>query len=42
MPAAHEPIDFVYEATGYAKHAFESIDALAPNGVAALLGIPED
>ncbi len=21
MPAAHEPIDFVYEATGYAKHA---------------------
>ena len=42
MPAAHEPIDLVYEATGYAKHAFGSIDALAPNGVAALLGIPED
>jgi threonine dehydrogenase-like Zn-dependent dehydrogenase len=42
MPGAHEPIDFIYEATGYAKHAFESIDTLAPNGVAALLGIPED
>ncbi|SFF98737.1 Threonine dehydrogenase [Halopelagius inordinatus] len=36
----HEPMDFVYEATGYAKHAFESIEALAPNGVAALLGVP--
>ncbi|RDI71012.1 glucose 1-dehydrogenase [Halopelagius longus] len=36
----HEPMDFVYEATGYAKHAFESVDALAPNGVAALLGVP--
>jgi threonine dehydrogenase-like Zn-dependent dehydrogenase len=42
MPTAHEPVDFIYEATGYAKHAFESIDALAPNGVAALLGIPEN
>lgn len=38
----HEPVDFVYEATGYAKHAFESIEALAPNGVGALLGIPND
>ncbi|WP_435345234.1 glucose 1-dehydrogenase [Haloarchaeobius sp. HRN-SO-5] len=38
----HEPVDFVYEATGYAKHAFETIEALAPNGVGALLGVPTD
>lgn len=38
---AHEAVDFLYEATGYAPHAFEAIEALAPNGVAALLGIPE-
>jgi len=37
---AHEPMDLVFEATGYAKHVFETIDALAPNGVGALLGIP--
>jgi len=37
----HEPMDLVYEATGYAKHAFECIEALAPGGVAALLGVPE-
>ncbi|WP_380677821.1 glucose 1-dehydrogenase [Salinigranum sp. GCM10025319] len=42
MASAYEPVDFVFEATGYARHPFESIDALAPNGVAALLGIPED
>ncbi|MFC6993459.1 glucose 1-dehydrogenase [Haladaptatus sp. GCM10025707] len=42
VPDAHEGMDFVFEATGYAKHAFECIDALAPNGVAALLGIPEN
>lgn len=42
IPAAYEPMDVVYEATGYAKHAFESIEALAPNGVAALLGVPGD
>ncbi|MGA9402787.1 glucose 1-dehydrogenase [Haladaptatus sp.] len=42
IPDAHEPIDFVYEATGYAPHAFQTVDALAPNGVAALLGIPGD
>ena len=41
VPAVYEPMDLVYEATGYARHAFESIDALAPNGVAALLGVPE-
>jgi len=42
IPESHEPMDFVYEATGYAKHAFETIHALRPNGVGALLGIPED
>ncbi|WP_435128332.1 glucose 1-dehydrogenase [Halobaculum sp. D14] len=36
----HEGMDFVYEATGYAKHAFETVHALAPNGVGALLGVP--
>jgi len=41
VPDAHEPMDLVFEATGYARHAFESIDALAPNGVAALLGVPD-
>jgi threonine dehydrogenase-like Zn-dependent dehydrogenase len=41
FPEAHEPADLIYEATGYAKHAFESIEALGPNGVAALLGVPE-
>lgn len=40
IPAAYEAVDLIYEATGYAKHAFESIDALAPAGVAALLGVP--
>ena len=35
-----EPMDLVFEATGYARHAFETIDALAANGVGALLGIP--
>ena len=37
---AHEPADLVYEATGHARHAFETVDALAPNGVGALLGVP--
>jgi len=40
VPDVHEPVDFVFEATGYPPHAFESVDALAPNGVAALLGVP--
>ncbi|WP_137287670.1 glucose 1-dehydrogenase [Halorussus salinisoli] len=38
----YEPMDFVYEATGYAKHAFETIHALAANGVGVLLGIPDE
>jgi threonine dehydrogenase-like Zn-dependent dehydrogenase len=41
IPTAYAPMDLVYEATGYAKHAFETVDALAPNGVGALLGVPE-
>lgn len=41
IPAVHESADLVYEATGYAKHAFETVDALAPNGVGVLLGVPE-
>ncbi|WP_458210415.1 glucose 1-dehydrogenase [Haladaptatus sp. NG-SE-30] len=42
IPEAYEAMDFVYEATGYAKHAYETLDALAPNGVGVLLGIPGD
>lgn len=42
IPDSHEAMDFVYEATGHAPHAFETLDALAPNGVGALLGIPSD
>jgi threonine dehydrogenase-like Zn-dependent dehydrogenase len=42
IPEAHEPMDMVLEATGYAKHAFETIDALGANGIGALLGIPDD
>ncbi|PSP55774.1 glucose dehydrogenase [Halobacteriales archaeon QS_1_67_19] len=41
IPDAHEPMDLVYEATGYAKHAFECIEALASGGVGALLGVPD-
>ena len=40
IPAVHEGMDLVYEATGYAKHGVESVHALAHNGVAALLGVP--
>jgi len=42
IPEAHEAPDLIYESTGYAKHPFESIEALAPNGVLAALGIPGD
>ena len=41
IPEVYEPVDLVYEATGYAKHATTSLYALAPNGVAALLGLSE-
>ena len=40
VPTVHEPVDLVVEATGHARHAFDALDALAPGGVAALLGIP--
>lgn len=42
IPDTYEAPDLIYEATGYAKHPFESIDALAPNGVLAALGVPSD
>ena len=41
IPTQYESADLVYEATGYAKHAVTSTEALEPNGVAAVLGIPE-
>ncbi|MFC6724066.1 zinc-binding dehydrogenase, partial [Halobium palmae] len=40
VPELHEAVDFVFEATGYARHPVQSVEALAPNGVAALLGVP--
>jgi threonine dehydrogenase-like Zn-dependent dehydrogenase len=40
IPARYEPVDLVYEATGHAPHAFETVEALAPNGVGALVGVP--
>jgi threonine dehydrogenase-like Zn-dependent dehydrogenase len=39
---AYQPMDFVYEATGHARHAFEGLDAVANAGVLALLGVPTD
>jgi threonine dehydrogenase-like Zn-dependent dehydrogenase len=41
IPDRYEAPDLVYEATGYADHALTGVEALAPNGVAALLGLPE-
>lgn len=41
VPGAFEAVDLVVEATGHPPHAVESVAALAPNGVAALLGVPE-
>jgi len=42
IPETYEAPDLIYEATGYAKHPFESIEALAANGVLAALGVPSD
>ena len=42
VPEAYESADFVFEATGHAPHAFETVEALAPNGVGALLGVSGD
>ncbi|WP_324757840.1 glucose 1-dehydrogenase [Haloarcula montana] len=41
IPEAHESVDYIYEATGFAPHSVQTVQALAPNGVGALLGIPE-
>ena len=41
IPTVYKPVDLVYEATGYPKHAVDSVHALAPNGVSALLGVPD-
>jgi sorbitol-6-phosphate 2-dehydrogenase len=41
LPEKEEAMDYIYEATGFAPHAFQTVQALAPNGVGALLGIPE-
>jgi threonine dehydrogenase-like Zn-dependent dehydrogenase len=38
---AYEPMDFAYEATGFARHPFQAVHAVAPGGVLALLGVPE-
>ena len=40
IPAAHEAVDYIVEATGFAPHAIQTVHALAQNGVGALLGIP--
>ncbi|ELZ04726.1 Alcohol dehydrogenase GroES domain protein [Natrialba chahannaoensis JCM 10990] len=42
IPDVYEPVDLVYEATGYARHAYDTIDALGPGGVGVLLGLPND
>lgn len=40
FPDVHEPADFVFETTGYPKHALEVVHALNCNGVATLQGLP--
>jgi len=42
LPTAHEPMDIVVEATGHARHFTATIEALAPGGVGAMLGLPTD
>lgn len=39
--SVYEPADIVYEATGHARHAIETVTALGPGGVGALLGVPD-
>ncbi len=39
--AEYEPADYVFETTGYPKHAIDAVHALGPNGVATVQGIPE-
>ena len=40
IPDSYEAMDLIYEATGFAPHAFQTVHALAPNGVGVLEGIP--
>ncbi len=40
LPAAHEAVDLVFEATGYAPHAVRTVEALAHGGVGVLEGLP--
>jgi len=42
VPEAYEAVDYVFETTGYPKHAVDATRALGPNGVATLQGIPGD
>jgi len=37
----YEPVDYVFETTGYPKHAIDAVHTLGPNGVATVQGIPE-
>lgn len=41
FPDVHEPADFIFETTGYPKHAIEAVNALGPNGVATFQGLPD-
>lgn len=41
FPDRHEPADYVFETTGYPKHAVDAVHALGPSGVATVQGIPE-
>jgi threonine dehydrogenase-like Zn-dependent dehydrogenase len=40
FPEVYEPADYIFETTGYPKHAVEAVHALGPNGVATLQGLP--
>jgi threonine dehydrogenase-like Zn-dependent dehydrogenase len=40
FPDVHRPADFIFETTGYPRHAVEAVSALGPNGIATLQGIP--
>jgi len=42
VPAVHGEMDFVLEATGYAKHPIQTVHALAPGGVGVLVGLSGD
>lgn len=42
FPEVHEPADFLFETTGYPRHAIEAVSALGSNGIVTLQGIPGD